>query len=38
LNGIERPGGKPISAAQFIERLFGELPAFFKDEDELRAP
>jgi type I restriction enzyme, R subunit len=30
------PDGKPISAAQFIERLFGELPALFKDEDELR--
>ncbi len=30
------PDGKPMSAAQFIERLFGELPAFFKNEDELR--
>lgn len=30
------PDGRPISAAQFIERLFGELPALFKDEDELR--
>src|SRR5215217_4658713 len=30
------PDGKPISAAQFIERLFGELPQLFKDEDELR--
>ena len=30
------PDGKPISAAQFVERLFGDLPAFFKDEDELR--
>jgi type I restriction enzyme R subunit len=29
--------GKPMSAAQFIERLFGELPALFKDEEELRA-
>ncbi len=28
--------GRPMSAAQFIERLFGELPEFFKDEDELR--
>jgi type I restriction enzyme R subunit len=28
--------GKPISAAQFVEKLFGELPQFFKDEDELR--
>lgn len=30
------PDGKPMSAAQFVERLFGELPALFKDEDELR--
>ncbi len=29
--------GRPISAAEFITRLFGELPALFKDEDELRA-
>ena len=29
--------GKPMSAAQFMESLFGALPAFFKDEDELRA-
>jgi type I restriction enzyme, R subunit len=28
--------GKPISAAQFVERLFGEVPQFFKNEDELR--
>ncbi len=28
--------GRPMSAAQFIERLFGELPQLFKDEDELR--
>jgi len=28
--------GRPMSAAQFVESLFGELPAFFKDEDELR--
>lgn len=26
-----------MSAAEFIERLFGELPELFKDEDELRA-
>lgn len=31
------PDGTPMSAAQFVERLFGELPALFKDEDELRA-
>lgn len=30
------PDGRPLSAAEFIERLFGELPALFKDEDELR--
>ncbi|RLA46607.1 MAG: restriction endonuclease subunit R [Gammaproteobacteria bacterium] len=30
------PDGKPISAAQFIERMFGDLPELFKDEDELR--
>jgi type I restriction enzyme R subunit len=29
--------GKPLSAAQFLELLFGHLPEFFKDEDELRA-
>ncbi len=28
--------GKPISAAQFVERLFGTLPELFRDEDELR--
>jgi type I restriction enzyme, R subunit len=31
------PDGKPMSAAQFVERLFGELPALFKNEDELRS-
>ena len=31
------PEGKPISAAEFLTLLFGELPEFFKDEDELRA-
>ena len=31
------PDGKPMSARQFIEKLFGDLPALFKDEDELRA-
>ena len=29
--------GKPISAQQFMEMLFGKLPEFFKNEDELRA-
>lgn len=28
--------GKPMSPAQFIEKLFGELPELFKDEVELR--
>lgn len=28
--------GKPVSARQFIEDLFGHLPELFKDEDELR--
>lgn len=31
------PDGTPISSAQFIERLYGELPELFKDEDELRS-
>jgi len=31
------PDGKPMSPAQFIEKLFGELPELFKNEDELRA-
>ncbi len=30
------PGGTPISAAQFVEELYGELPALFQNEDELR--
>jgi type I restriction enzyme R subunit len=30
------PDGRPMSAAQFIESLYGELPGLFKDEDELR--
>ena len=30
------PDGKPMSARDFIERMFGELPNLFKDEDELR--
>ena len=28
--------GTPMSAAQFLESLYGVLPEFFKDEDELR--
>ncbi len=28
--------GKPISAEEFLQNLFGALPAFFKSEEELR--
>ena len=28
--------GKPISAVEFLNNLFGELPKLFKDEEELR--
>jgi type I restriction enzyme R subunit len=28
--------GKPISAEEFLQGLFGTLPGFFKSEDELR--
>ena len=30
------PDGTPMSAQQFMEALFGKLPDFFHDEDELR--
>ena len=30
------PDGTPMSAQQFMEMLFGKLPEFFKNEDELR--
>jgi type I restriction enzyme R subunit len=30
------PSGKPITAEEFMERLFGKLPDLFKNEDELR--
>tara|TARA_B110001469_G_scaffold122895_1_gene134160 strand:+ start:3282 stop:5657 length:2376 start_codon:yes stop_codon:yes gene_type:complete len=30
------PDGTPMSAQQFMEMLFGQLPDFFKDEEELR--
>ena len=30
------PDGTPMSAQQFMEMLFGRLPEFFKNEDELR--
>lgn len=29
------PLGKPISAAEFVEQLFGEIPSLFKSEQEL---
>jgi type I restriction enzyme R subunit len=29
--------GTPMSAAEFLEALFGTLPALFRDEDQLRA-
>ncbi|GHU08793.1 type I restriction endonuclease subunit R [Alphaproteobacteria bacterium] len=28
--------GKPVSPQEFLERLFGELPDLFKDEEDLR--
>ncbi len=28
--------GKPISVEEFLHKLFGELPSFFHDEEELR--
>ncbi len=31
------PDGTPMSAQQFMEELFGRLPGFFKDEEELRS-
>lgn len=31
------PDGTPMSAQQFLKMLFGRLPEFFKNEDELRA-
>ncbi len=30
------PDGTPMTGQQFMEELFGKLPEFFKDEDELR--
>ena len=31
------PDGRPMSAHDFITRMFGDLPDLFKDEDELRS-
>ncbi len=28
--------GQPISSTEFLNKLFGELPNFFKNEAELR--
>ena len=30
------PDGTPLSAEQFLQQLFGDLPGFFSDEDQLR--
>lgn len=30
------PDGTPMSAAEFVKRLYGDLPAWFSDEDKLR--
>lgn len=30
------PDGTPMSAQEFLERLYGEIPSFFKSEAELR--
>lgn len=30
------PDGKPISAAEFLQKLYGDLPELFQDEQELR--
>lgn len=37
LTSFWSPDGKPMSSSEFITQLYGELPHFFKDEDELRA-
>ena len=31
------PDGTPMSSQQFMTALFGQIPEFFKDEDELRS-
>jgi len=31
------PEGKPITAKEFVERMFSDLPQFFTDEEQLRA-
>jgi type I restriction enzyme R subunit len=34
--GFYHPDGRPMSAQQFMEALYGKLPDFFRNEDELR--
>lgn len=36
MTSFYHPDGTPMSAQQFMELLFGKLPEFFKDEEELR--
>lgn len=36
LTSFWHPDGTPMSSAQFLDLLFGKLPEFFHDEDELR--
>jgi type I restriction enzyme, R subunit len=36
MSSFWHPDGTPMSTVQFMEMLFGRLPEFFKDEDELR--
>lgn len=31
------PDGKPMTAAEFVTRLFGDIPELFKNEEELRS-
>src|SRR5207249_11264818 len=37
MSSFWHPDGTPISAHQFMQLLFGQLPDFFKNEAELRA-
>ena len=37
VTSFRHPDRTPMSAQQFLEMLFGRLPEFFRDEDELRA-
>ncbi|MGE9271050.1 MAG: type I restriction-modification enzyme R subunit C-terminal domain-containing protein, partial [Verrucomicrobiales bacterium] len=30
------PDGKPLSSEEFLQQLYGDIPGFFKDEQELR--